>query len=281
MHATRQRFRVEFPPYDFRVNHAPQRTVTRPAIALRRLAAALLIATAAPALARPLLIAITDSAAPFSQRNARGELTGFNVDLARELCKRLAQACRLQAMPFPDILPAVAAGKADLGMGNLLKTPERERLVRFSAPYWRSTSSFIGPHGSTLPTADDRLPQASVCAIADTRQHHYLQQLKRDGGSIVATHGNGETLDKLTRGECTLALLPTVQALPFLQSPAGREFAYVGAPRTRQQLGGDVRIALPPDDAELQQRVDAALRAMIRDGTHERLSRRYFPFSIL
>ena len=166
-------------------------------------------------------------------------------------------------------------------MGNLLKTPERERLVRFSIPYWRSTSSFIGAHGSALPAADDRLPQARICAIADTRQHHYLLQLKRNGGSVVATHGNGETIDKLTRGECALALLPTVQALPFLQSPAGREFAFIGAPRTRHQLGGDVRIALPPDAAGLQQRVDAALREMIRDGTHERLSRRYFPFSIL
>lgn len=255
--------------------------MTRLAIAQRLFAALLLTASAATALAQPLVIAITDSAAPFSQRNARGELTGFNVDLAHELCRRLERPCRLHTMRFPEILPAVAAGKADIGMGNLLKTPERERLVRFSIPYWRSTSSFIGPHGSALPAAADRLPQARVCAIADTRQHHYLQQLRRDGGSIVATRGNGETIDKLTRGECTLALLPTVQALPFLQSPAGRDFAYVGAPRTRQHLGGDVRIALPPDAAELQENVDAALRDMIRDGTHERLSRRYFPFSIL
>lgn len=253
----------------------------RLAITLRRLAALLLIVSAIPALAQPLVIAITDSAQPFSQYDARGKLAGFNVDLVHELCRRLAQPCTLRAMPFPEILPAVAGGQADIGMGNLLKTPERERQVRFSIPYWRSTSSFVGLRGSELPRTEEQLPHGRICAITGTHQLRYLQQLKRSDGRIVTTQGNGETLDKLARGECDLVLLPTVQALPFLQSPAGQAFAFIGTPRTRQHLGGDVHIALPPDNSGLQQRVDAALLEMIRDGTHERLSRRHFPFSIL
>ena len=79
--------------------------MTRLAIALRRLAALLLTASAVSAPAQPLAIAITDSAAPFSQRNARGELTGFNVDLAHELCRRLERPCRLHTMRFPEIFP--------------------------------------------------------------------------------------------------------------------------------------------------------------------------------
>jgi ABC-type amino acid transport substrate-binding protein len=78
----------------------------------------------------PLLIAITGTVASFSAPNERGELAGFNIDMAQAICQRLKRECRFDVRKFPEILPQVAAGKADIGMGNYLKTPERERQVQ-------------------------------------------------------------------------------------------------------------------------------------------------------
>lgn len=246
---------------------------------------AVCLALAAPAgYAQELVVAITATAPSFSQRGADGELSGFNVDLVRAICARLGRTCRLEATPFPEIIPGVAAGRADLGVGNTLKTPERERQVAFTVPYWRSTSSFLGPRAAATGFRPEAaLAEARVCVVRETRQAaHVVQLAGRDGhGRVMALPGNADVLAALRGGQCAYAFLPTMQALPFLQSVDGAAYAFLGTPESRDGLGGDVHMVVRPDQPELLRQINRALDELIRDGTHERLSRRHFPFSIL
>jgi ABC-type amino acid transport substrate-binding protein len=72
-----------------------------------------------------------------------------------------------------------------------------------------------------------------------------------------------------------------MQGLAFLQSPAGQGYAFLGSPLVQDGLGGDVHIIVRPGARELLRQLDAALKDLIDDGTHERLTRKHFPFSIL
>jgi polar amino acid transport system substrate-binding protein/arginine transport system substrate-binding protein/lysine/arginine/ornithine transport system substrate-binding protein/histidine transport system substrate-binding protein len=227
-----------------------------------------------------LVIAVTPSSRPFSYTNEAGELGGFNVDMGRAICERLGERCRFETMNFPAIVPAVAAGKADIGIANFLRTPERERLVAFTVPYWRSTSSLIGAAGTVIRDIADAVARLRVCSIDGSLQQTYLRRLPA-AGSLVGAGSNQAVLDQLVAGRCDAALLPTMQALPFLQSPPGRGFGFLGTPLTQEGLGGSVHMVVRPDQPELRQRMDEAIQALIRDGSHERASRRYFPFSIL
>jgi ABC-type amino acid transport substrate-binding protein len=237
---------------------------------------------ATSAWAGELVIAVTPSSKPFSYTSEAGELSGFNVDMGRAVCERLGERCRFETMSFPAIVPAVAAGRADIGIANFLKTPERERLVAFTVPYWRSTSSFIGPASTLVRDAADAVARLRVCSIDGSLQQAYLRGLPGDGSArLVGAGSNQAVLDQLVAGRCDAALLPTLQALPFLQSPTGRGFAFLGTPLAQEGLGGSVHMVVRPDQPELRRRVDEAIQALIRDGSHERASRRYFPFSIL
>lgn len=230
----------------------------------------------------PVVVAITGTAVPFSHLDEQGELVGFNVDIVRAICQRLKRECRFDVHKFPEILPMVAAGKADIGVGNYLRTPEREHRVRFSLPYWRSTSSFIGAQTLKLPPLDLIPLQHRLCIAQDSKQLAFMQSLaKGKTDAIIPTTSNQQTLDHLMARDCTLILVPTMQGLNFLQSPAGKGFAFLGSPLTQEGLSGDVHIVIKPAAADLQQRIDAILRELIADGTHERLSRKYFPFSVL
>jgi ABC-type amino acid transport substrate-binding protein len=93
--------------------------------------------------------------------------------------------------------------------------------------------------------------------------------------------GNADLFSALKGGKCRLAVAPMMQVLPFLQSADGVGLGFLGAPMTDEGLGGDVHLVVRPDAPLLREQVDDALRAIMRDGTHDRLSRRYFPFSIL
>lgn len=240
----------------------------------------LALSASAGALAEATLqVAITDTAPPFAYRDDKGALKGFNVDLVQALCQRLQRACRIEVLRFPEVIPAVGGGRFDIGVANTLRTPEREKLVRFSRVVWRSTSSLIGHRelgGAPLATL---LKRETTCAIAGTRQLGWLGE--NTPSPPLAASGNQELLKLLGQNQCTLALMPTQQALAFLQGKEGQAFAYIGAPLTDSGLGGDVHMVLRPGNDSLKDEIDSALDALIRDGTHERLSRRHFPYSIL
>lgn len=242
----------------------------------------LLLATLALPVAaqdEPLTIAITDSAPPFAYRDEQGNLKGFNVDLVNALCQQLQRKCKLEVLRFPEVIAAVSSSRFDLGVANTLRTPERDKLVRFSRVIWRSTSSLIGLRELGGAQRNILLAQEQTCAIAGSRQFGWLGE--HAAKPPLAAGGNAELLEQLSLQGCTLALMPTQQALAFLQGKDGQRFGYIGAPLGDSGLGGDVHIALRPGSDNLKDLVDAALDALIRDGTHERLTRRHFPYSIL
>ncbi|WP_374327583.1 substrate-binding periplasmic protein [Azonexus sp.] len=240
----------------------------------------LAMAAGAGALAGEVLqVAITDTAPPFAYRDDKGALKGFNVDLVNALCQRLQRQCKIEVLRFPEVIPAVSSGRYDLGVANTLRTPEREKLVRFSRVIWRSTSSLLGRRELGGAPLAALLKQESTCAIAGSRQLTWLDENART--PPLAASGNQELLKLLGDKQCTLALMPTQQALAFLQGKEGQAFAYIGAPLADSGLGGDVHMVLRPGKDGLKAEVDNALDALISDGTHERLSRRHFPYSIL
>lgn len=242
----------------------------------------LLLATQALPVAaqdHPLAIAITDSAPPFAYRDDQGKLKGFNVDLVNALCQQLQRKCTLAVLRFPEVIAAVSSSRVDLGVANTLRTPERDKLVRFSRVIWRSTSSLIGLRELGGAQRNTLLAQEQSCAIAGSRQFGWLGE--HAARPPLAAGGNADLLEQLIQQRCTLALMPTQQALAFLQGKDGQRFGYIGAPLGDSGLGGDVHIALRPGSDNLKDQVDTALDTLIRDGTHERLTRRHFPYSIL
>ncbi|MCS5947135.1 transporter substrate-binding domain-containing protein [Klebsiella variicola subsp. variicola] len=43
--------------------------------------------------------------APFESKNAQGELVGFDIDLAKELCKRINTQCTFVENPLDALIP--------------------------------------------------------------------------------------------------------------------------------------------------------------------------------
>jgi membrane-bound lytic murein transglycosylase MltF len=79
--------------------------------------------------------------------------------LARQ--KKLKKHIKLQVMFIPvgkqDLLPALTAGKGDIAAGNLTITPERSKLVDFSAPMYPDVSEVLvtGPASPAVNSVDD------------------------------------------------------------------------------------------------------------------------------
>ncbi|HPQ40218.1 MAG TPA: ABC transporter substrate-binding protein/permease, partial [bacterium] len=83
-------------------------------------------------------MALTGKYPPFSMYNADGELVGFDVDVSREIARRLDRELDIIATEWDGILPGLLAGKYDAIIGSMAITEERRKQVNFSTPYYES-----------------------------------------------------------------------------------------------------------------------------------------------
>src|SRR3546814_6898436 len=80
-------------------------------------------------------IATEGAYAPWNFKTATGELAGFDVDLAAELCRRMGVECEIIAQDWDGIIPALNAGKYDAIIASLTITDARREAIDFSIVY--------------------------------------------------------------------------------------------------------------------------------------------------
>jgi glutamine transport system substrate-binding protein len=90
------------------------------------------------AVAEPLTVGCDVDFKPFVYKSAKGEITGFDIELWNALAKELGHTYRLIPMKFTELLPALAAGKIDVALAGITIRSDREKMVDFSFPYYES-----------------------------------------------------------------------------------------------------------------------------------------------
>lgn len=236
--------------------------------------------------ARELRIAI-DMFGPLQQQ--AGGLAAFNEELAREVCRRINARCRTSHVLFAEILPGIEARQFDIGMGNFLRTPEREKRVGFSDAIWRSSSRLIGSPTTASRFAGSAgqeltlssLRNARVAIVVNTTQLAYLKQIAGEQGLTVLKVDTMEEIFSLLRqGKADFGLLPMLIAYAMLNRNPDIGLEFVGQPLVDNGLGGTVHLALPKDDEALRHSVNQGIASLRADGTFHRIVRRHFTFSL-
>jgi len=91
-----------------------------------------------------LRIAVEGTYPPFNFKDPRtGHLTGYDIEVARLVTARLRLKPQFVLTEWSAILPAVASGKVDAAISQVIITPEREQAYDFSIPYTYSRFQLI------------------------------------------------------------------------------------------------------------------------------------------
>lgn len=72
---------------------------------------------------------------PWAMKNKKGELIGFEIDVARRLAKDMGVKVEFIPTPWSGIIPALLTGKFDVIIGGMGITPKRAFKVNFTTPY--------------------------------------------------------------------------------------------------------------------------------------------------
>ena len=82
---------------------------------------------------------------PFSYRNSRGELVGYDVSYAYQLARDLNVRLRLIPFEWPHLAQALAEGRFDIAMAGIYVTEDRLLQFKASTPYFQSPLALFMP----------------------------------------------------------------------------------------------------------------------------------------
>ncbi|SDR55853.1 amino acid ABC transporter substrate-binding protein, PAAT family [Rhizobiales bacterium GAS191] len=83
-----------------------------------------------------LRCAVTLDFPPMGFRDEKNNPAGFDVDTCNDLAKVLGTKAEIVETPFPDRIPALVSGRADIGVASTSDTLERAKTIGFSVPYF-------------------------------------------------------------------------------------------------------------------------------------------------
>ncbi|WP_421760970.1 transporter substrate-binding domain-containing protein [Devosia sp.] len=80
---------------------------------------------------------------PMGSRDKDNNPIGFDVDTCNDLAKALGVTAEIVETPFPDRIPALVSGRADVGVASTSDTLERAKTIGFSIPYFAFTFNVV------------------------------------------------------------------------------------------------------------------------------------------
>lgn len=204
---------------------------------------------------------------PFSQPGISGTLTGFDVDVAREIGRRLGVKVSVIKAEFPSIIAGLQAGQFDLAVASQSKTPERARVIDFlSRPYYYDGFQLFVPAGSQAKSLA-ALGQAPVAVAQGTVFEKFLRERKYP--SIATYSGEQEIFLALAAGRA--AGMITTRTVGNRAIKNGQKLQAAG-PVLQQD---NPYITLGKNQPQLKAAVEKALAGMRADGTLKRISINY------
>lgn len=209
---------------------------------------------------------------PFEYKDEKTqEIVGFDVDLIKEIGKRLGLRVEIINATFDTLIPALNAKKYDVVVSAMTITEERKKQVDFSDPYIDSDQSIAVRKDSNIKSAAD-LKDKIVGVQRGTTGELKANELKEIYG-IKEIKSYDDTLLafedlKAGRVDAVVNDLP-VTAYLVKKDPA---FKIVEVIKTGEQYG----FAFRKDSKELREKVNEALKKMKEDGTYDRIYKKWF-----
>ena len=196
---------------------------------------------------------------------ATGELTGYEIELGNELCKRAELKCEFVQNAWDSIIPNLQSGNYDMIMAGMSITPERDEVIDFSQNY-------IPPAASAYValSADAKIGEgAVVSAQTGTIQAGYIAE---SGATLLEFATPDESVAAVKNGEADAVFADKDYLLPIATDSNGE---LVMLPND-VQLGGGVGIGLRESDTALKDKMNAAIQSMKDDGSLNTMIKKWF-----
>ncbi len=218
-----------------------------------------------------LTIGLEGTYEPYSYRE-NGKLTGFEVDLGKAVAKELGLKAKFVPTKWDSLIAGLGSGKFDTVLNNVSVTAERKKVYLFSDPYVYTRYVLITKSDNT-----------SIKSIADIKGKSFAQGTgtdnavvaKKFGATIVPQGEFATVLQMVKQGRVDGTINASTSWYAYKKANA-TEGLQVQTIKDSDQTPGKSGALVAKDHKALRDQINKALKALRKDGTLTKLSKKYF-----
>lgn len=214
---------------------------------------------------------------PWEYMDENNEFAGADMDIMREIGKRMGVTVEFQDLGFDALVTAVEAGKVDAAIAAMASTEERMKQVDFSMVYYAGDNV-------VLTTADSGISFNDPLAMADykvgtqsgTIMYYWVEDNLITPGlmssdNVFLYERNEQVALDLQAGRIDIALMDLEPGKQFMADPA---FGFVELWRGEMDPEGQA-IAMKKGEAALKAEIDKHLADMLAEGLIDKIIASY------
>lgn len=212
--------------------------------------------------------------APFTFHDASGKLTGFDVDIANEIAKRLGVKAEFVETKWDGMFAGLDAKRFDAVVNEVTIREDRLKKYDFSIPYIVSKAVLIVNKSNT-----------SIKSFADLKGKKAGQTLtsnlgtlaKGYGADIVQVDGFNQSIDLLASNRIDATINDSLSYLDLKKQKPDAPIKVVDQQKTKDKAA----VLFNKGNQELVTAVNLELSSMIKDGTYLKISKKWFNDDVL
>ena len=162
--------------------------------------------------------------APFSSNNAKRELEGFDVDLAKMVADALGVKLELVPATAANRIPYLLTDKADMNVAAMSVTAERAKQVMYSAPYADTSLAVYGPKSMAVKSGAD-LAKRKIAVAKGTTEDIVLTSLNT-GADIMRMEDNATSVQAFLSGQSQFLAANSVVVVELAKKNPSKEFDF-------------------------------------------------------
>jgi cystine transport system substrate-binding protein len=221
-----------------------------------------------------LLVGTEGTYPPFTFHDTSGNLTGFDVEVATEVAKRLGVKPEFKETQWDAMFAGLDAKRFDMVANQVGIRPDRQEKYDFSDPYITSAGVLIAHKDNDKVKSFEDIKGLNA---AQSLTSNYADVAKKYGANIVGVEGFQQAAELLAQKRVDVTINDRIAYLDY----------------TKQKPDAPLKVIATADDASssgfmfrkksdtLVDEVNKALKDMVDDGTYKKISEKWFGENVL
>lgn len=227
-----------------------------------------------------LVLGLDDAFPPMGYVDTKtGELVGFDLDVAKEACKRLNIELKTQAIDWNNKTAELNNGNIDCLWNGFSKTAEREKEFSLSIPYMKNNQIILVKTGTSY-TGLASLAGKTVGVQSDSSAESALNDnasFKKTLKSVVQIDDYSKAVLELQNGTIDAIAIDEVVARFYLtNNPGAYQVMKEKDGKDSSLATEDYVVGFRKADTTLKEKIEGTLKDMAKDGTLAKISTKWF-----
>lgn len=221
-----------------------------------------------------LIVGTEGTYPPFTFHDESGKLTGFDVEIAQEVGKRLGVEVEFLETQWDAIFAGLDAGRFDMVANQVGINDERKESYVFSDPYITSNAVLVvGKNNNEIKSFEDLDGKLSAQSLTS----NYAETAKSFGAELEGVEGFNQAIELLNSGRVDATVNDNLTVLDFLKQRPDAKIKVVDEADDAAQSA----LLFRKDSGAIVDEVNKALADMIEDGTYDKISDKWFGENVL